>query len=151
MGSRDLVCRLLSSILCTDEIHLALTASGALNMSRSLGDCDYKQPAAGWITSSSVIRDDLPKKTGSISGDLVSNEAHTTTRDLPKQSLLLLATDGIGEGPAAERAARSAADMWEKRVPAQKIAEQLARKAERQRYADNCTIIVVCMRNTGGK
>lgn len=120
-------------------------------MSRSLGDMDYKQPAAGWITSSSVIRDDLPKKTGSITGDLVSNEAHTTKRDLPGRSLLLLATDGVGEGAAAERAAKSAADMWDKKIPAQKIAEQLARRAEKQRYADNCTIIVICMRSTAGK
>lgn len=98
-----------------------------------------------------MIRDDLPKKAGSITRDLVSNEAHTTTRELPARSLLLLATDGVGEGPAAERAAKSAAEMWEKRMPAQKIAEQLAKKAEKQRYADNCTIIVICMRNSGGK
>lgn len=120
-------------------------------MSRSLGDMDYKQPAASTITSSSVIRDDLPKREGSITGDLVSNEAHTTIRDLPHRSLLLLATDGIGEGPAAERAAKSAVEMWEKRMPAQKIAEQLARKSEKQKYADNCSIIVVCMRGSGAK
>lgn len=122
-------------------------STGALNMSRSLGDMDYKQPAASWITSSNVIREDLPKKEGSITGDLVSNEAHTVTRDLPGRCLLLLATDGVGEGPAAERVAKQAAEMWEKKMSAQKIAEQLARKSEKQRYADNCTIIVVCMKN----
>lgn len=120
-------------------------------MSRSLGDMDYKQPAASWITSSAVIRDDLPKKEGSITGDLISNEAHTMTRDLPARSLLLLATDGVGEGPAAERVARSAADLWDKKVPAQKIAAELARRAEKQRYADNCTIIVVCMKGSAAK
>jgi serine/threonine protein phosphatase PrpC len=114
---------------------------GALNMSRSLGDMDYKQPAASWITSSSVIRDDLPKKEGSISGDLISNEAHTLKRDL------MLATDGVGEGPAAERVGKLAAEMWDKKMSAQKIAEQLARKSEKQRYADNCTIIIVYIRN----
>lgn len=120
-------------------------------MSRSLGDMDYKLPEASTITSSSVIRDDLPKKEGSITGDLVSNEAHTTTRDLPSRSLLLLATDGVGEAAAAERAAKSAADMWEKKMSAQKIAEQLARRAEKQRYADNCTIIVIGLRSAAGK
>lgn len=120
-------------------------------MSRSLGDMDYKQPAAGWITSSSVIRDDLPKKEGSITGDLISNEAHTMTRELPGPCLLLLATDGVGEGPAAERVAKQAAEMWERKISAQKIAEVLARKAEKQRYADNCTIIVVCMKTAKGK
>jgi serine/threonine protein phosphatase PrpC len=117
-------------------------------MSRSLGDMDYKQPAASWITSSSVIRDDLPKKEGSISGDLISNEAHTLKRDFPPgRSLLMLATDGVGEGPAAERVGKLAAEMWDKKISAQKIAEQLARKSEKQRYADNCTIIIVCIRN----
>jgi serine/threonine protein phosphatase PrpC len=121
---------------------------GALNMSRSLGDMDYKQPAASWITSSSVIRDDLPKKEGSISGDLISNEAHTLKRDFPPgRSLLMLATDGVGEGPAAERVGKLAAEMWDKKMSAQKIAEQLARKSEKQRYADNCTIIIVYIRN----
>lgn len=115
-------------------------------MSRSLGDMDYKQPAASWITSSSVVRDDLPKKEGSITGDLVSNEAHTVKRDLPGRCLLMLATDGVGEGPAAERFARMAAEMWEKKMSAQKIAEQVARKSEKRRFADNCTIIVVCIK-----
>jgi serine/threonine protein phosphatase PrpC len=120
-------------------------------MSRSLGDMDYKQPAASWITSSSVIRDDLPKREGSITGDLVSNEAHTVQRDLPDRCVLLLATDGVGEGPAAERAGKAAAEMWEKKTSAQKIAEQLARKAEKQRFADNCTVIVVCMKRAAEK
>lgn len=120
-------------------------------MSRSLGDMDYKLPEASTITSSSVIRDDLPKKKGSITGDLVSNDAHTTTRDLPSRSLLLLVTDGVGEAAAAERAAKSAADMWEKKMSAQKIAEQLARRAEKQRYADNCTIIVIGLRSSVGR
>ena len=119
---------------------------GALNMSRSLGDMDYKQPAASWITSSSVIRDDLPKREGSITGDLISNEAHTMQRDLPDRCVLTLATDGVGEGPAAERVGKMAAEMWEKKMSAQKIAEQLARKSEKQRFADNCTVIVVCLK-----
>jgi serine/threonine protein phosphatase PrpC len=116
-------------------------------MSRSLGDMDYKQPAASWITSSTVIRDDLPKKEGSITGDLISNECHTTVKsDISGRCLLMLATDGVGEGPAAERYARMAAEMWDKKMSAQKIADQLTRKAEKTRFADNCTIIVVCIK-----
>ena len=115
-------------------------------MSRSLGDMDYKQPAASWITTSSVIRDDLPKREGSITGDLISNEAHTMQRELTDRCVLTLATDGVGEGPAAERVGKMAAEMWEKKMSAQKIAEQLARKSEKQRFADNCTVIVVCIK-----
>jgi serine/threonine protein phosphatase PrpC len=126
-------------------------SAGALNMSRSLGDMDYKQPAASWITSSNVIRDDLPKREGSITGDLISNEAHTMARELPGRCLLLLATDGVGEGPAAERVGKMAAEMWDKKMSAQKIAEQLVKNSEKRRYADNCTVIVVCLRSLGKK
>jgi serine/threonine protein phosphatase PrpC len=117
-------------------------------MSRSLGDMDYKQPAASWITSSTVIREDLPKKEGSITGDLISNEAHTFKCDLFGRCLLMLATDGVGEGPAAERYAKMAAEMWDKKMSAQKIADQLTGKAEKTRFADNCTIIVVCIKGS---
>jgi len=58
----------------------------------------------------------------------------------------MLATDGVGEGPAAERFAKMAAEMWDKKISAQRIADQLTRKAEKQRFADNCTIIVVCIK-----
>jgi serine/threonine protein phosphatase PrpC len=116
-------------------------------MSRSLGDMDYKQPAASWITSSTVIRDDLPKKEGSITGDLISNECHTTVNsDISGRCLLMLATDGVGEGPAAERYAKMAAEMWDKKMSAQKIADQLTRKAEKTRFADNTTVLIVCLK-----
>ena len=117
-------------------------------MSRSLGDMDYKQPAASWITSSTVIRDDLPKKEGSITGDLISNEAHTIKCDLTRRCLLMLATDGVGEGPSAMKYARTAAEMWDKKMSAQKIADQLTRKAEKTRFADNTTILIVCIKGS---
>jgi serine/threonine protein phosphatase PrpC len=58
----------------------------------------------------------------------------------------MLATDGVGEGPAAERYAKMAAEMWDKKMSAQKIADQLTRKAEKTRFADNTTVLIVCLK-----
>jgi serine/threonine protein phosphatase PrpC len=60
----------------------------------------------------------------------------------------MLATDGVGEGPSAMKYARTAAEMWDKKMSAQKIADQLTRKAEKTRFADNTTILIVCIKGS---
>jgi len=81
----------------------------------------------------------------SITKDLVSNIAHTSTTQIRARSLLLLATDGVGEFLEAESASRAATKMYDDGLSAQQIAEEITRIAMRRSVADNATVIVVCM------
>lgn len=122
---------------------------GAVNMSRALGDIDYKKPRVNRLAGHNLS--DLPGvETGLAPGasathDLVSNKAHFATRHLNGQSLVLLASDGVGDAKDAEEVTRLAVDRWKQGATAAVIAKELTNREGNMKGADNCTVIVVVL------
>lgn len=121
--------------------------TGGLAMSRALGDSQLKQPHVGYMNedakSQNYRGDTGTQKDRRVTGNLVSNQAHVAAMELHGRSVLLLASDGIGEAFNAEDAARQAAEMHEQGVSAQKIADRLTKQAMRLPVPDNATVIIV--------
>ena len=88
-------------------------------MSRALGDLDLKKPRVNRLAGHDLS--DLAGvgvETGLAPGksakqDLISNKAHFSVRNLNGQSLILLASDGVGGAHQAEEATRLAVDRWQ--------------------------------------
>jgi len=122
---------------------------GAVSVSRGLGDLDYKIPRVNRLAGHDLS--DLPgMATGLAPGrkatqDLISCQAQFEIRHLHGQSLVLLASDGVGDAEAAKVVTKLAVDRWMQGVPAALIAEELTKREGRETGADNCTVLVVAI------
>lgn len=127
---------------------------GAVNMSRALGDMEYKKPRVNRLAGHDLS--DLPGvETGvapgaTVTHDLVSNKAHFSTRQLDGQSLIMLASDGVGDADEACEDAREAVKQWVEGKELTAIAESLTLRAGKSKNADNCTVLLVVL-DTEGK
>jgi protein phosphatase 2C family protein 2/3 len=126
---------------------------GAVSMARALGDMEYKKPRVNRLAGHDLS--DLDGvETGVAPGarvthDLVSNKAHFSTRDLSGQSLIMLASDGVGDAEEACEDARDAVDMWTEGMELKEIAETLTKRAGKMKNADNCTVLLVVLDTEG--
>ncbi|USP72837.1 uncharacterized protein yc1106_00111 [Curvularia clavata] len=124
---------------------------GGVSMSRALGDLDLKKPRVNRLAGHDLS--DLAGigvETGLAPGksakqDLISNKAHFSVRNLNGQSLILLASDGVGGAHQAEEATRLAVDRWQQGKEAKEIAEELTQKHGEMKGADNCTVVVIVL------
>lgn len=114
--------------------------AGKINVSRALGDFDYKLPHVQKVDRQSSLSNGAL-----IKHDLVSDEPHIRSSHLNGRSLLLLASDGVGEGEDAERTTEAAVKMISKGASADETAEALAQQCSKRQFADNCTIIIVLL------
>ncbi|KAF5854224.1 hypothetical protein GGP41_007073 [Bipolaris sorokiniana] len=122
---------------------------GGVSMSRALGDLDLKKPRVNRLAGHD-LSDLVGVETGLAPGkaakhDLVSNKAHFSVRTLNGQSLILLASDGVGGAHEAEAATQLAVDRWQQGKDAKEIAEELTQKESQMKGADNCTVVVVVL------
>jgi serine/threonine protein phosphatase PrpC len=123
--------------------------AGALNMSRALGDLELKKPRVNRLAAHNLSDLDgvetgvSPGKTATA--DLVSIEAHFASRTLEGQNLLLICSDGVGDGNDAETATRFATTMKTQGKTAEQIAKEITKRAGKATGADNCTVVVVCL------
>ncbi|KIW73744.1 hypothetical protein PV04_01837 [Phialophora macrospora] len=134
---------------------------GGINMSRALGDLEYKKPGPGGEVAdlrsylshplSSILPTDLAEATGlgdtnghPMLADWISNIPHTNYHSLTeaRRHILLLASDGLGEERDGASSLSWAAHQWDKGVEATYIARQLAEKSSR-RTTDNSTVVIV--------
>ncbi|KAF1941032.1 protein serine/threonine phosphatase 2C [Clathrospora elynae] len=127
---------------------------GAVSMSRALGDLEYKKPRVNRLAGHD-LSDLIGVGTGLAPGktatqDLVSNKPHFAVRDLHGQSLILLASDGVGDAKDAEEVTRLAVQRWQQGKEAKEIADELTQREGRMKGADNCTVMVVVL-DTEGK
>lgn len=122
---------------------------GGVSMARALGDIQYKKPRVNRLAGhdlsdlAGVQTGVAPGKT--VTSDLVSNKAHCSIRHLDGLSLILLASDGVGDAKDAEEVTRLAVDRWNQGMAARDIAEELTRREGKRGGADNCTVIVVVL------
>ncbi|KAH7079614.1 phosphatase 2C-like domain-containing protein [Paraphoma chrysanthemicola] len=127
---------------------------GGVSMSRALGDMEYKKPKVNRLAGHDLS--DLDGiETGVAPGarvthDLVSIKAHFSTRQLDGQSLIMLASDGVGAADEACEDAREAVRLWNAGEDCTEIAETLTKRAGEVKNADNCTVLLVVL-DTQGK
>jgi len=98
------------------------------------------------IEAKDILSRESQRQNLAITKNLVSNTAHTSTTRIEHRSLLLLATDGIGETLEAESASRAAAKMYDDGLEAQEIADEITRIAMKRSVADNATVVVICLK-----
>jgi serine/threonine protein phosphatase PrpC len=127
---------------------------GGVSMSRALGDLEYKKPRVNRLAGHN-LSDLAGIETGLAPGrtaiyDLVSNKANFAVRQLKGQSLILLASDGVGDAKDAEDVTRLAVDRWQQGAEAKEIAEEITKREGKVQGADNCTVVVVVL-DTEGK
>jgi serine/threonine protein phosphatase PrpC len=126
---------------------------GAVSMARALGDMEYKKPKVNRLAGHDLS--DLDGvETGVAPGatvihDLVSNKAHFSTRQLAGQSLIMLASDGVGNAQEANEDAQEAVAMWSEGKELKEIAETLTKRAGKMKNADNCTVLLVVLDTEG--
>lgn len=124
---------------------------GGVSMARALGDIQYKKPRVNALAGHDLT-DLVGVQTGvapgkTVTADLVSNKAHHTIRHPNGQSLILLASDGVGDAQDAESVTRLAVDRWTAGKSATEIAEELTSREADREGADNCTVVVVVVDN----
>lgn len=122
---------------------------GGVSMARALGDVQYKKPRVNRLAGHD-LSDLVGIETGvapgkTVKADLVSNRAHFSIRHLDGQSLLLLASDGVGNGKEAEDVTRLAIDRWNAGKSAKEITEELTSREGEKEGADNCTVLLVVL------
>lgn len=123
-------------------------------MSRALGDHDYKLPRVNRLAGHN-LSDLAGIETGLAPGkrataNLVSNQAHFSVRTLSGKSLILLASDGVGDSADALEEAHLAVEEWKSRKKnAKQIAELATARAAGKKGADNCTVVVVALDTDG--
>jgi serine/threonine protein phosphatase PrpC len=126
---------------------------GAVSMARALGDMEYKKPRVNRLAGHDLS--DLDGvETGVAPGatvihDLVSNKAHFSTRQLSGQSMIMLASDGVGDAEEAKEDAREAVNLWNDGLECKDIAEALTKRAGKMKDADNCTVLLVVLDTEG--
>lgn len=122
---------------------------GAVSMARALGDMEYKKPRVNRLAGHD-LSDLAGVETGLAPGktaahDLVSNKAHFSTRQLSGQSLVMLASDGVGDAESAREDAREAVRMWSEGLDLEEIAKTITKDAGKVKDADNCTVLLVVL------
>jgi serine/threonine protein phosphatase PrpC len=123
---------------------------GGVSMSRALGDVEYKKPKVNRFAGHN-FSDVSGMETGVAPGatvirDLVSNTAHFTITQLQGQSLIMLASDGVGDPQEATENAQLAVAMWQGGgMSLKEIAEALTKRAGAVPDADNCTVLLIVL------
>lgn len=123
---------------------------GGVAMSRALGDMEYKKPRVNRLAGHDLS--DLGgihtgvRKGATVTDNLVSNEAHFTNHTITTQSILVLASDGVGDAPEAEEDTRAVVDMYSSgRRDLKKIAKEVTKSAGKVDNADNCTVMIIVL------
>ncbi|RMZ68279.1 phosphatase 2C [Pyrenophora seminiperda CCB06] len=122
---------------------------GGVSMSRALGDLDYKRPRVNRLAGHD-LSDLVGVQTGLAPGrkatqDLVSSKADFALRTLNGQSLLLLASDGVGDSAAAATVTQLAVERWQQGHDANTISKEITSLQGNMQHADNSTVIVVVL------
>jgi len=116
-------------------------------MSRALGDLQYKTPGNQVGPGEDPYLDRALNPDRKVTGDFISNEPYLKSVSLtPKgQSVLILATDGVGEAKDAERLISIVEAKRKDGFTSKSIAQDIVEKSTASAHSDNCTCIVVVL------
>ena len=119
---------------------------GGVSMARALGDIQYKRPRVNRLAGHDLT-DLVGIETGvapgkTVTQDLVSNRAHFTIKEFHGETLILLASDGVGGARDAEEVAKFAVERWQQGKSAQEITIEITSREQTATGADNCTVVI---------
>ncbi|KAL4864337.1 hypothetical protein BDV12DRAFT_14816 [Aspergillus spectabilis] len=124
---------------------------GALNMSRALGDLQYKKPrnnmTKGPITDEQTLAIGDPSHD---KGDFLSTQLSSTRLELRKdgQYLLALTTDGITNALTDKNIMHSMARLFQQGLKAEDVSESLVKEIASRPGSDNATFISVSLKGS---
>jgi serine/threonine protein phosphatase PrpC len=122
---------------------------GDLNMSRALGDLQYKNP----VNTSDPAPD--PASSGSSRsesrGNFLSNEPYTSRRMLHsnRRYLLLMVSDGVSDQVEDANLAQHVMKLSMRGKRASEIAKEIATKSAGHQHSDNASCIVAILDGQG--
>jgi len=132
---------------------------GSVAMSRALGDLDFKAETKKdneGLTrkmTSKLGQKDGPFTDGAeeTNGDMISNKPHFQSMTLTssKRSVVLLASDGLGEEKDAKTAMAWACNQWKEGWSAFDIADALTKRSSKKMTSDNSTAVVLFIERCG--
>lgn len=138
----DSVCTHETTIL--EQTHL-LTSQGTLNMSRALGDLQYKNPINNLNISGGTKKAKRANASGSkIRGNILSNEAYVRTIKLDENSryALLCCTDGVTDVTDEKQLMTEVVSDFVAGRRATDIARMVTTATGEQPHSDNCTCVI---------
>ncbi len=120
---------------------------GGVSMARALGDIQFKKPRVNRLAGHD-LSDLVGIETGvapgkTVTQDLVSNRGHFTIKEFSGQTLILLASDGVGNAKDAEDITKYALEKWHQGKTAQEITEEITAQKGSEVAADNCTVLII--------
>ncbi|PGH28050.1 hypothetical protein AJ80_00305 [Polytolypa hystricis UAMH7299] len=133
---------------------------GTINMSRALGDLQYKQPLNESIPTHIANAETSTGCFTAAKADFISNTPHINhyippTDPLPpssaaeplskRKSVLILATDGVGNFVNDAPLCEFVAEKTSLGVRAEDVAKEIVGDCAEKRGSDNCTCVVVVM------
>ncbi|KAJ5960013.1 uncharacterized protein N7479_007163 [Penicillium vulpinum] len=124
---------------------------GSLNMSRALGDLQYKNPV-NTFTDNSVVDPATSATSRSESrGNFLSNEPYTSRRTLhtDRRYLLLVVSDGVTDRVDDTNLVQHVMKLSMRGKRASEIAQEIATNSANKRHSDNATCIVAMLDGQG--
>ncbi|KAL4877765.1 phosphatase 2C-like domain-containing protein [Aspergillus karnatakaensis] len=124
---------------------------GSLNMSRALGDLQYKKPLnsmdKGPVTEEQTIAAGDP---GKERGDFLSRQLATTRVELKRdaQYLLALTTDGVTNAQRDRVIMHSMAGLFGQGLRANEVSESIVKECVSKPGSDNATLISVFLKGS---
>ncbi|KAJ5132275.1 Protein phosphatase 2C [Penicillium atrosanguineum] len=130
----------------TVEVRSGVPRLGSLNMSRALGDLQYKKPVntvqeEDWIPGARrASSSSMP-----IRGDFLSNDPYTSRRTLRagRRYLLVIVSDGVSDRTDDAGLIQHVMELSMRGMRASEIAQKVASDAARHPRSDNASCIVI--------
>ncbi|KAJ5386220.1 hypothetical protein N7509_008761 [Penicillium cosmopolitanum] len=130
------------------EMRKGVPRVGSLNMSRALGDLQYKTPVNSVEDGNSMLRDRRASSSSKpTQGDFVSNDPYTSRRTMQsnRRYLLVLVSDGVSSQADDGALIQHVMKLAMRGMRAGDIAQDIATSSANHPHSDNATCIVVLL------
>lgn len=129
--------------------HKTNHGAGSLNMSRALGDLQYKNPV-NTFTDNSVL-DPAATSRSESRGNFLSNDPYTSRRTLhtDRRYLLVVASDGVTDRVDDTNLVQHVMKLSMRGKPASEIAQEIATTSASTPHSDNASCIIALLDGRG--
>ncbi|KAJ5773474.1 Protein phosphatase 2C [Penicillium paradoxum] len=123
---------------------------GSLNMSRALGDLQYKNPV-NTFTDNSVLDPSSATSRSESRGNFLSNEPYTSRRTLhtDRRYLLVVVSDGVTDRVDDASLVQHVMKLSMRGRPASEIAQEIATSSANTPHSDNASCIIAMLDGQG--
>ncbi|KAJ5184976.1 hypothetical protein N7491_007156 [Penicillium cf. griseofulvum] len=128
-----------------------LGGEGSLNISRALGDLQYKNPVNTFTDNSLPDPSSSAGSRSESRGDFLSNDPYTSRRTLrtDRRYLLLVVSDGVTDRVDDTTLVQHVMKLSMRGKPASEIAQETATNSASRPHSDNATCIVAMLDGQG--